>query len=69
MSDLDVVIGLGSLLLGLFFVMSFLRAVAIWEENEALKDLRDSLDRMKDLRDNLDRMNRAEAPTREYPRE
>ena len=59
MSDLDVVIGLGCLLLGLFFVMSFLRAVAIWEENEALKD----------LRDNLDRMNRAEAPTREYPRE
>ena len=59
MSDLDVVIGLGSLLLGLFFVMSFLRAVALWEENEALKDLRDS----------LDRMNRADAPTREYPRE
>ncbi len=59
MSDLDVVIGLGSLLLGLFFVMSFLRAVALWEENEALKDLRDS----------LDRMNRAEAPTREYPQE
>jgi len=59
MSDIDVVIGLGSLLLGLIFVMSFLRAVALWEENEALKDLRDS----------LDRMNRAEAPTREYPQE
>ena len=59
MSDLDVVIGLGSLLLGLFFVMSFLRAVALWEEKEALKDLRDS----------LDRMNRADAPTREYPQE
>ena len=55
----DAIFCIGCALLALVVVMSVLRALAMWEECEYYKSMTADLKRRE----------RAEAPTREYPRE